>query len=340
MVRSLGGQVEPGNVTQHDIARHAGVSRALVSLALSDSPKVAQDTKKRILTAASELGYVRNISAASLVSQVAPIIGLILPDLANPYFEGLISAIQKDADEPSLLPLIATASNELNREEKIMQSFLELRVTGIISVSPATGTESLSRFGGRIPLVVIGQPDVGPHIDTVSLNEAQAAQLLAHHFAEQGWQRAVYIYDDQAQADRGLILRRHALHAACGEAGLSFSAISAGQSMQSAVSVAMESSPHSTVLIGHNDLIATQILSELRGAGYDVGQQVGVAGYDNTALSHEGNGGFTSISQPLDEISTRAISLVTTRAKRLYGPAQDVVVEPRLIVRSSTAKPL
>lgn len=74
-------------VTQSDVARAAGVSRSLVSLALSGSPKVAQDTRAHVLRVAGELGYRVNMAASSLARQRSTIIGLVLPNLRNAFFE-------------------------------------------------------------------------------------------------------------------------------------------------------------------------------------------------------------------------------------------------------------
>ncbi|MEZ7897543.1 MAG: LacI family DNA-binding transcriptional regulator [Flaviflexus sp.] len=323
------------SVTQRDIAEHAGVSRALVSMALSDSPKVAEETKAAILQAADELGYVRNLSASSLVNQVTPILGLILPDIANPYFESFFGQLQEESVSHDLLPLIATASNDPERERLVLQRFLELRVAGVIAVSPAMEGEGLRSFGERIPLVVVGQ-EVGGHVDSVAIDEEKAATLLANHFSSEGWVRAAYVYDDLAQSDRGLLSRREALTAACEREGLSFTPIVARGGMRSSLDDYLDSSDQPTVLIGHNDLIATRITAELRRDHSRSG--VGVAGYDNTYLSREGNGDFTSISQPLATHAKQAIEFIESRSGRRYGSSRSVVAKPELIVRSSTIR--
>ena len=85
------------NPTQSDVARLAGVSRGLVSLALSGSPMVAEDSRRRILAAAEELGYTRDLGAATLAAGRSQVLGVVLPDLRNPFFEDLIDALQRRA---------------------------------------------------------------------------------------------------------------------------------------------------------------------------------------------------------------------------------------------------
>ena len=94
--------------TQADVARKAGVSRGLVSLALSDSPRVNAKTKANILHVASDMGYVRNQNAAFLSTSGTDLLGVVLPDLQNPFFEEVEDALRLAAEENKLLSLVST----------------------------------------------------------------------------------------------------------------------------------------------------------------------------------------------------------------------------------------
>ena len=107
--------------TQRDVARAAGVSRGLVSLALSGSSLVADDTRERIVQVAHELGYTRNLGAASLASKRSPVVGVVLPDLRNPFFESVVDNLQHEADGLGLLPLVATSADDRSRETTVLQ---------------------------------------------------------------------------------------------------------------------------------------------------------------------------------------------------------------------------
>lgn len=327
-----------GPVTQHDIARHAGVSRALVSMALSGSPKVAPETRSRILEVAHELGYVKNLSATSLVNQVTPILGIVLPNISNPYFENLFSEIQRIAAENGLLPLIATGGNDVVQEELITQRFLELRVAGIIMVSSAMEDRPLHQLGEKIPVLSVGQPDIGGHVDSIGLDETRAAELLAAHFSERGWRRVGYVYTDQVRADRGLVHRQRALAHACETNELTFLAAPVKSGMKSTLESFLAAGDEPTVVIGHNDVIATQIVSELRREELTVGTDVGVAGYDNTYLSTGENGDFTSISQSITQQAAMAIEFIESRSRERDLPARRFITEPDLVIRSSTLR--
>lgn len=120
--------------TQSDVAQAAGVSRGAVSLALSGSPGVGEETRERIRAVAAELGYVRNLGAAALAGQFESALGVVLPDLRNPFFESLVAQIQHRGVSHDRLPLFVTALDDPDQEAMVMRKLHELRVAGIIVV--------------------------------------------------------------------------------------------------------------------------------------------------------------------------------------------------------------
>ncbi|WP_146206017.1 LacI family DNA-binding transcriptional regulator, partial [Propionibacterium freudenreichii] len=179
--------------TQRDVARAAGVSRGLVSLALSGSSLVADDTRERIVQVAHELGYTRNLGAASLASKRSPVVGVVLPDLRNPFFESVVDNLQHEADGLGLLPLVATSADDRSRETTVLQRFRELRAAGIVMVSPVEGPEAFTRIGSQLPLVLIGAALAGDGFDSVHVDEDAAAALIVEHLRGHGWRRIVAV---------------------------------------------------------------------------------------------------------------------------------------------------
>lgn len=333
--------------TQADIAREVGVSRALVSMALTGAGHVSPQTRDRILEAADRLGYARNLSAANLASSSSPVIGVILPNLRNPFFEDLIDALQRRADAAGLLPLLATASNEVNREELVMQRFLELRVRGVITVSPAVGEDSLRRYAELLPLVVIGEQDLGGHLDTVCMDEEAAARHLMEHLAARGWTEVAYIFDRRSQHDTGIPRRRHALRTAAGRAGLAFGGSATDEGITHAVTRVCRGvrsdrpgqtapSERRLAIIGHNDLLASEIASAVRGLGLRVGVDVAVAGYDDSHVARASEADLTSMNQSTAEQAGIAVNWVSSRSTFLARPPRHIAMAPRLTMRSST----
>ena len=145
------------NPTQTDVARMAGVSRGLVSLALAGRPGVSSATRRRLQDAADRLGYSRDLSAASLATGSSPVLGIILPNLRNPFFETVVSYLSVAAERVGWLPLVGTASDDTRHEEAVLRRFREFRAVGVIVVSPVGDLESLAALSGPTsPLVLLG----------------------------------------------------------------------------------------------------------------------------------------------------------------------------------------
>lgn len=319
------------------MAREAGVSRALVSMALGGTGRVSPLTRSRILEAAERIGYARNLSAANLASNSSPVVGVILPDLRNPFFEDLVSAVQRYADQTGLLPLLATASNEVRREELVMRRFRELNVRGVITVSPAVSRDALRDYGQQVPLVVIGEQDLGGSVDTLCLDEDVAARRLVGHLVERGWESVAYVYDGLSQRDRGLAWRRRALVGAGEAAGLTVQVHRSDKGVADVVSRLCEAvSGRRPAIVAHNDLLASEIASAVRSHGLVVGADVAVAGYDDTAIARRSQADLTSVGQSTAQQGGTAVNWVASRATFPERPARHMAMSPGLSVRSST----
>ena len=133
--------------TQSDVARAAGVSRSLVSLALSGSPRVAADTRRRIREAAASLGYRVNVSASSLARKRSSIIGLVLPNLRNAFFEQIAACLGRAAARRGLTLFVTVGSDQPEVLHRAIESLLGVRVAGIILVSPWLPREDLLAIG-------------------------------------------------------------------------------------------------------------------------------------------------------------------------------------------------
>lgn len=325
-------------VTQAEVARQAGVSRTLVSMALSGSPRVAAETRQRIEEVAAELGYTRDLSAATLASASnSPIIGIVAPNFNNPFFQDLIAALDANAEKSALLPLVATAGNDPRKEANVIRRFRELRVRGLAVFSPGLDRKDLVETGSKIPLVVIGDSDIGGKVDSIRLDEAAAAQSVLEHVRTRGWKEAIYLVDVATEHDRGLARRRSALAAQATSFGVKLDVLEFSSGIDATIAHAMANQSQSrTAFICHNDFLSMEVISALRGAGLRVGQDVAVVSYDNTRLAAEVAGNFTSVDQQLERQAHAVLELINSRAGYFDREARELMFPPRLVKRSSS----
>lgn len=334
------------NPTQHDIAKALGVSRGLVSLALSGSPLVADATRERIRATARELGYTRNVSAAALATRRSSVVGVVLPDLRNPFHEGVVDDLQQQAEAQGMLALISTAADDPAREGLALRRFLELRVAGVIVVAPVEERAALEQIGTATPLVLVGAVMRGHAFDTVHIDEIAAGRMIVEHVRARGWQRIVALTAHAGSGDVWVSCRQAALVRAAAEAGVPLDRVEADADNRVSARLGSQLANHPqarTAIVTHNDLIAADVLSYVRAAGLTPGRDVAVIGFDDTYLARRPEFDLTSVSQDRTQLTRRAMNALHARLEYDAGAdgdgrshGREWVITPSLVVRSSS----
>jgi DNA-binding LacI/PurR family transcriptional regulator len=322
-----------------DVARLAGVSRALVSLVIRDSPKVSERSRRDVLAAAERLGYRPNLLARNLASRRTMTIGVLLNDLHNPFFAEVAEGILEAADQTGYRVLFSTGRRRPADEAKAVEAFLELRVDGIILVSPHIPASRIEATAGEAPLAVVCRALRSHHVDTVSNDERVGADLAVAHLVDLGHEHIAHVDGGSGaggpprRAGYRRAMRRHGLTGRIVRGD--FTELSGAR----AVSELLTDGTLPTAIFAANDLSAVGALDRLEEAGLRVPDDVSLVGYDNTGLAAMHHMSLTTIDQPRAAMGRLALA---TLLERIGGSRSDVVnhaVVPSLVVRRSTAPP-
>jgi DNA-binding LacI/PurR family transcriptional regulator len=326
--------------TMEDVAREAGVSRALVSLVMRERPNVSDERRRRVLDAASRLGYRPNAMARSLASRRTKTVGVILDDLRNPFFAEIAGGIEELASELGYQLLLAAGGRQARRERVALDALLEHRVSGIILVSPRMSAGDIAAAAAEAPLAIVGRAVRGINADTVLINETHGTGLVLDHLIGLGHEAIAHVDGGTGAGGpqrrsaylRGMRANRLARQALV---------IPGDFTEEAGVSAAAELLRRPelpTAIFAANDMVAAGLLGGLDRAGVEVPGDVSIVGYDNISIAHLAHVSLTTVDQPRTEMGRLALELLLDRIDNRR--ANEVrLIEPSLVIRSTTAPP-
>ncbi len=318
-----------------DVAKHAGVSRALVSLVMNDSPRVSESSRQKVRASAAELGYRPNVWARHLASGQTNTVGVMLNDLHNPYFTELAEGVAAAAAESGMEVLITSGWQRESGEVAAIETLLNMRTDGIVLGAARFSGEVFEDVAEQTPTVAVSNFDEPTSMDTVCNDELFGAELVVKHLTELGHERIAHI--DAGNAPGAPQRRRGFIRAMTnrGLAPIVYDGDYNETAGQRAAEKLMDLREPPGAIFAANDLAATGVVTHLRSSGIDVPGEVSVVGYDDTVLAGLGALSLTTVHQPRQQFGRRATELLL---ERIAGrtDAKHELIEPRLVVRSST----
>jgi DNA-binding LacI/PurR family transcriptional regulator len=324
-----------------DVARAAGVSRALVSLVVRGSPKVSEARRAAVLAAAAKLGYRPNAMARGLASRRTKTIGVLLNELHNPFYAEIMDGIDEGAAEHDYLTLIGTAGRRTQGEREALESFLELRADGVILVGPRLATRDILAAAAIAPVVVVARAVRSATVDAITNDDQMGARLAIRHLFDLGHRRIAHVDGGRGA---GAAARRSGYRRAMEELGLARETrVLPGDytdvaGVRAAVRL-LESGDLPTAVFAANDLVAAGLIDRLEEDGLRVPRDLSVVGYDNTFLAALHHMSLTTVHQPRPEMGRRALQALVERIDGERSTPLHLRVAPSLVVRETTAPP-
>lgn len=332
----------PGPVSIRDVAARAGVSVGTVSNVLNHADLVAPDTRARVLDAINSLGFVRNESARQLRAGRSRTIGLVVLDVANPFFTDVARGVEDVASQASLSVILCNTDGKIDKQERYLAVLAEQRVQGIL-LSPASAVpptlDAIRQHG--IPVVLLDQKAQGSTQCSVSVDDVTGGALAMNHLLEQGHERLAFV--GGKGPERQLADRFRGANRALGKdqqrtlrlidvPGLNV----AGGRHAGAEIVRLPASQRPTGVFCANDLLALGVLQALTEARLRVPQQVALVGYDDIEFASAAAIPLSSVRQPRYEIGQRAAELILEEASGEPHKHQQVVLRAELVTRESS----
>ncbi|NEA31043.1 LacI family transcriptional regulator [Streptomyces sp. SID13031] len=317
-----------------DVARLAGVSRALVSIVYRDAAGASDATRARVLAAGSELGYRPDHRARLLGRTRTRLLGVTF-DVRAPFHGDLVEALYSAAEAAGYdLALSAVAPSR--DESRAVQSLLDYRCEALILLGPQLSPSALSALAESQPVIAVGRKVRAAGVDVVRTDDTTGSRLAVEHLLALGHSHILHI--DGAKSP-GAAERRTGYRDAMRKAGLHPLIQPGGRTESDGADAAktfLNDSPPVTAVTLFNDRLATGFLDTIRQSSIEVPEALSLIGYDNTTIAALPHISLTTIAQNTPALATQAI---TTAQSRLTNTptTTTTVIPPTLILRSTTA---
>ncbi|MFF4617368.1 LacI family DNA-binding transcriptional regulator [Nonomuraea jabiensis] len=314
--------------TIKDVARACGVHVSTVSRTFSAPHLVNPATRSRVLAAADDLGYRPNRAARALTTGRTFNMGLIVADIANPFFPPLIKAAQSHARGRDYHVFVADTDEDPRVEEELIRTFTK-QVDGVLLCSPRLSNKMIERLAEDVPFVVINRRIRG--MPAVLMNVAQGAKLALEHLVGLGHRRIALV-----SGPIGSWTSNEMQGAAAEAPGLDLVFFGPNQPTESGgLAVAADvAACGATAVLAYNDLVALGLIEGLSEMGIGVPDQISVIGFDDILPGRLNRPKLTTVAMPAVAAGRMAVDLLLQSG----GEGATVTLDTALIVRESTGR--
>jgi LacI family transcriptional regulator len=324
--------------TLADVAKLAGVGIMSVSRVVNGTRKVSPETEEKVRAAIRRIGYEPNEAARILKGQRSKVIGLIVPDLADPFFATCANAIQESAREAGYMTLMVASSHQANVERQQAEMMTQRQISGLIIIATGRQNDYLIKAQDEgLAIVALDRPLANVDADVVMVDNRDASIAAVEHLVEHGHENILCVSKEEdilATQERvegyKQAIRRAKLRPRICIIGPTSGTIS------EQLPGLMASDPRPTAIFVTSDLSTMHVLRELQRTKVKVPQQMALIAFDDFDAATLLTPQMTVIRQPVVELGREAVSLLLKRIEGTRRSAgEQVILKTELVVRES-----
>jgi LacI family transcriptional regulator len=342
------GQALPARrVTIVDVARHAGVSVTAVSKVLNNAYGASPQMQTRVRTAIEQLGYRPSAAARGMRGRTYTI-GVMLPDIRNPFFADVLDGVTDQLGGTDYQMLMAQCCNDEAAEARVTDAMIDRSMDGVILIAPVSSRHHLQSVARTVPTVVVGRHGHSPDYDTVTDDDFTGAGLIVAHLAGLGHRRIAHIEHHETDPVRLKEMPnavradgyRHAMrvHGLGDDIDIASTTYTQeGGYLGARELLSRDIRP--TAIFAGADIVAMGVLDAMTEAGLSAPGDMSIAGYDNTTFAAFGPISLTTVDQAGHQMGANAARLLLDRIADRTRPTAQVKLSPTLVTRRTTAPP-
>lgn len=333
-------------VTMRQIAERAQVSIGTVSHVINETAPVRPKLRERVLDAIRSLGYQPSALAQGLRKNRTDMLGMVIPDITNPFFPGVVRGVEDVAYERSFRVILCNADNDPAKEASYVRELRSYRIAGLLMI-PASGADIAGDLrtyaSASVPVVCIDRVPEGWKGDAVLVANAEGAYLITRHLLEMGHRRLAVITGPLKLTNAAQRLK--GFRRALAEAGLEINAESIQEARfdtasgyESALRL-LRRLPRPTAIFACNDLMALGVLQAARELNLRCPEDLSIAGFDSLEFSNFTDPSLTSVYQPGYQLGATAARLLLQRVDGLRSGPKKILLPTELKKRNSVGPP-
>lgn len=319
-----------------DVARLAGVSPSTVSRVMNGTARVDDEKRQRVEQAIKETGFKPNEIARSLFKRSSKIIGILVPNIENPFFNELAGAIEEECDRNGYRLTLCNSNDNLEKEKRNLNLLERMNADGVILM---TNMEEMQKEISRckIPVVMIDrQVEGGMEAACIQSDHYQGGRMAMEHLLECGCQNIVQMSGPQRLSSAR---QRHQGYLdVCRERHVPPAWIECEYSYEAGIIATLqllERFPDVDGIIAANDMVAVSVYKVLHKSGYRVPQDIQLIGFDNIILSSLFTPELTTIAQPIGQMGQEAVRMLMEHVSGVRASGKKTF-QVELIKRETT----
>ncbi len=334
-------------VTLRDVAARAGVHPATASRALNPETRilVSEDTARRVLDAAAELGYHPNPVARSLRTRRSHTVGVLIPDLNNPLFPPIVRGLEDRLAAAGYVALIGNTDSDDERERMVFEQMRARHVDGLVLATARLHHPLLAEAArAEMPVVLINRLAQDYSFPSVSVDNERGVRMAVAHLSALGHRRIAHIAGPQEMSTglsryRGFVSAMESARLPIDDDLIVFAKAFTVEEGLRCSRLLLERGTGCTAIAAGNDMLAVGCYAALDDAGLSCPDDISVVGFNDMPFIDRLRPPLTTIRFPHYQVGTEAAQLLLERIAEHAGPVKILYLAPELIIRGSTARP-
>jgi len=330
------------NLTIKDIAKMANVSYTTVSRALNGSNQVSEETRNRVLEICKKVGYSPNAIARGLVTNSTNTIGLLVPDITNPFYPEVALGVEDEALSRGYSVFLCNTGFNIDRMESYFKLLIEKRVEGLIIASvPEEAKDLFELYHKRLPIVYIGSRPDNNRCNYVTTDNFKAGYIATDYLVKLGHKKIAFIggigisnsYREKLQGFKAVMEKNGIIPDIELIRNYHFNRIESGYLI---TKLMLKENKIPTAIIGANDLVALGAIQACEEMGFSIPDDISVIGFDDISYVSLPKINLTTVAQPKYDLGKLAVDIIfKARGSNLEDTFFKEILEPKLIERTS-----